>query len=184
MTWQLLLPGLSAYINRFARGEGNWPKFLWLAFMALAGYLCSRDLGFTLIWLVFVAAYAIPPTHGMFSALSGNPPSRKDHPIFQWMQDIAMGLARGSWIEEQVDWHRFGIIYGAVRSFLILPAIISMAFYQQSLVPLIGFIFLGLGYLYYWSGKVCRKNGISGAAVALTEIITGWALMTWMLECL
>jgi len=109
-------------LNRWARGEGNWPKWSWLAFM----YVCALVITGSPIasWAVMyiILAFAVPPTQALLPAVNGNPPGRDDGKWWNWMQVAARWInLRLSMATIPEYWFRFGIIYGIIRGSLTLP---------------------------------------------------------------
>lgn len=113
-----------AILNRWGRGEGNMPKWQWLAFMIVCGAVITIDKqGIIALALTYIiVAFAVPPTHALFSSVTGQPPGREDGIYFQWMQNLI------KWINNKLPakpimqyWFRYGCIYGIIRGFLTWP---------------------------------------------------------------
>lgn len=188
IAWQMLfVPGLMAIVNRYWRGEGTIDRLTWYVSNAMLALALSLDAKFSLIWLLFELGYAMMPWQAMFSAVHGVRPGRKDGWLTQWMQPAAhwtAGKLYGMDYESKAFWQRFGIVYGAFRGALMLPAIYAMALYTQSPVPWIGLVFLFMGQIYYWGGKIAHHFGCDNVAVALSEVVMGWLCGTYLLICL
>lgn len=186
-SYLMFIPGVSAVLNRYWRGEGAVKRWVWYAFMTSLGFLATFDLKFTAIWLLFLVGYAMLPWHAMFSAVHGQGPSRRDPRYAQWMQTVAFYLIglepMGKKTYTTAVWRNFGKVYGAIRALPMLPAVFAFALYLKSPVPLIGIAFFGMGLVYFYGGKAARHVKQPGIAIALSEIIMGWCVATYMLIC-
>lgn len=180
----LFIPAITAFLNRFARGEGKWERWQWYGFNALLACFVTVDLTFTFFWLIFSCIYAMPPNNALFSVFSGRKPLREDHWLFQWMQRLTKRLT-DKIHEQEVDeyWINFGKIYGAIQGALILPSIFLLCGYTQSFAPLVGLLFLGKGILYYWCGRIADHWDAPQISVAIAEVIVGWFIGTLLLIC-
>lgn len=175
--YALGLPFVLAALNRAWRGEDGAPKAAWFGFMGLVSFCLTMDVRFTAAWLLVLVGYAVAPTHGMFTAIHGYRPARKDRWLWQWMQWLAGKIAHPGT-------RSFGVAYGAVRGLLMLPGAELMALYTGSYVPLlVGSLALLQGYAFYKAGLVARAWACEHTAVAIAEVIIGWALGTYLLVC-
>ncbi len=191
----LLLPFVIGVFNRWARGEGNVPRFVWYGVMTTTGALLGNPellsyTGFTWhnaliypIWLLFLAGYAMAPWQALFSAITGEAPSRKDSWRWQWMQDLAFPLSNRTWSENPPNWYRYGIVYGTIRACLMLPGIAALCWFYQSPAPLVGAGLLIMGFVYYACGRAAVHLNAGGVAVPLAEFTMGDFIGCYMLAC-
>lgn len=177
----LLLPAISAGLNRKWRGEAQAPRFAWYGLMALMAYALTLDMAFTVVWGLFLLGYAVLPWHAMFSAMNGKPPKRKDHPAAQWMQSVAHfindKLSEPDNAKEK--WQRYGIVYGAVRALPMMPAVLLLSHYSPLWYA--GAALFLMGYVYFLCGKLSVYFKATHLDVAFAEIVMGWALATYLL---
>lgn len=184
--WMLFVPGLMAALNRYWRGEGRVTRLAWLAFNFFLALFISLNFYFAAAWLIFEIGYAVPAWHAMFSATHGKAPTRSDSRYNQWMQPAA------KWLVKKIDkinesswnfWFRFGIFYGFLRGLFMLPGIFILRAVIDSPIAMIGLVFLGMGQIYYWGGKLSRRYATSDNAVAFSEVMMGWLCGTYLLLC-
>lgn len=183
------IPALTAFLNRWGRGDGGMPRWLWYSVMSfLAGFIGGGSLG--IMFLLVLAGYAMAPWQAMFSAGTGRQPSRADSWAWDWMRRLALKWCdmrdpqQLPLVYSSQQWMRFGVIYGIIRGALTLPGIIMICGYTGSWAPLVGILFCGMGYVYYLAGKVQRAEGWPEPTfVTIAEIVMGWWLGTYMIIC-
>lgn len=107
------------------------PRWLWLAIMTGLAYAYSQYVTQTLLWLWVFVVMGCFPTHVLFSAIHGIPPGRRDHWLFQWMQDIALNF----------DGKAVGVFYGVVRALPALPAFILLGKPAMAILLLHGAVY-------------------------------------------
>lgn len=178
-------PLLTAVLNRYWRGEGNAPRWLWYTFMTLAAGAVSYKVDWAgFIWLPFLLGYAMAPWQAMFSAITGGPPSRRDSLQWQWMQTLAYKLTTSERVKAGSSseyWKLFGVVYGAIRGSLMLPGVAVLTYFYHSPAPLLGILFLNLGVIYYIGGKMAEHIQSPNAPVPISEFIVGYLLGWYML---
>jgi hypothetical protein len=113
---------------------------------------------------MFLAFWAIRmlPTQALFSAIHGQAPARTDG-AWQFLQDWTFKLWR-KLPENYQNWYLWAIIYGAVRCSLLLP----LAVVNPWLL-----VFLGLGLLYYFAGRVSDMLKLDDKGAAIAEVTIG-----------
>lgn len=209
LAW-LWVPGVTAWLNRYWRGEGRTPfgKWFWFLSFSLVAYAMSLHFYFAVAWLLFVFGYGVLGWHAIFSAITGRPPERMDSAKTDWMQVIAckiLRMERPAYFpaldadgkktsiisplyatpHSVAQWRRFGMVYGAVRGTLMLPGVAVMILVTQSLLPLVGVaIALGMGFVYELGGRCARHFQLpEDKGVPIAEVIMGWLLGTYLLLC-
>ncbi len=183
MSWIVLyLPIVTAVLNRFARGEGNWPRPAFLLFHLVVGVLLLGVLA-GMAWAVYVALYVVPPTHTLFSALHRKPPGRDDSRMFQWMRTCA------TWVNRKLPpapvselWVRYAVIYGVFRGLPLLPVVGWFCWHYDSLVPAIGASLLAIGIYFRTARRICDRYQVHNSVGApLTEVFIGLEMGIYLL---
>lgn len=158
----------------FAMRGSGLPKALWYAVMVAIIYGVTMSLYDTALWLWVLIVAGSLPTHAMFSAIHGNPPGRDDG-NWQWLQELSRtingalpAISSAELINSNWGAKRFGIIYGAVRSSLAIPAIILLG------KPWLLLLLLQGGMLYV-AGKFCGNKTVRVVEFCVGAII-GWNL--------
>ncbi len=169
----IAIPFIYAGLNRTWRGADGAPKWAWFFFMSLLALVTTYDLFFTALWTLFLVCYAVPPTHALFSSISGQPPARNDGFGFQWMRTMAhRGMADYD-INQGIQgyWEKYGMVYGIFRAIpMVTFGFMTFTAYTQSPWAGMVFVFLYLGRFYY----VCKN-------VDMAERITGFLLGIYLL---
>lgn len=182
--YSLLFPLLAAAEWRFARGMSKWKRYQFYALMFGMAYLTVFDAAFSVGFLLVVLGVAMPPHNALFSALHGQPPERKDHWLFEWMQTAAYRLTEKPFSDGITDWHRFGIIYGAVRATWALPGILFLCGYLGSWWPLVGLAFAAEGWVYYRAPTLAKLYEFEAKYhTTLAEFFVGFMVMSYGLAC-
>lgn len=188
--WYMLpITGVTAVTNRLWRGEGEIPRWQWYLFMVvLANIVCGtlEHLMLYAVWLIYFLGYALLPWQAMFSAITGEPPSRQDKGWFNILQTLTYKVCNmqegGTYTPAQ--WRKYGVVYGAFRGAFMLPGVLLLALSAHSLVPLAGVLCLCMGLVYY-GGYLLSMNFTSSTMVAvpLSELTMGWWHGTYILIC-
>lgn len=191
----ILLPFAVGIWNRYARGEGNVPRWAWYGSMtALAAALANHAYRLSLaqffqldcIWLLFIIGYAMAPWSPMFAAATGQEPRFISTPHWRWMDGLAALLKQRTGRFE--SWYTYGVLFGTIRAGLMLPGIIALCLYYRSAVPLVGLVLLSMGLVYYAAGVVVRHLRKSmevsdSVAIVLAEFSMGYLIGWFMILC-
>lgn len=203
----LFVPGMMMILNRDWRGEGDTPfgRWFWYVFQFMVMFLITRSVVVSSGWLVFSLGYSLLGWQALFSAIHGRPPQRKDSVLYDWMQSVTfkwLGMQRPKYIKARLpngkteylldpawinaytlrEWRKFGAWYGVLRGAMMLPAIIFFVGVFQSLIPLVGLVFLSIGWMYRWAGLIRTNYTLpEGMAVVFAEGIVGWSMGTYLL---
>lgn len=139
-------------INRTANGNKilvpktllpDIPKPLWLALMSVLAFICTQDIGQTAAWALTFACLRFPPTQGLFSAINGNLPTRKDS--WYWpMTYLPDGLAPTP----------YALWYGVARGLVCLIGVIALYVAGIPTAPLFMIPFMAQGVIYWLGGKI------------------------------
>lgn len=175
------IPGLLAFLNRYWRGEGRIPRWLWHIFHFGLAYITTFNLQFALAWLLFSIGYSAFSWQAMFSAVTGRQPGRRDSWYIDWMQTLAYKLNKG--VLTPTGWQRFGTTYGTIRATLMLPGIIAITSII-GWIGLIGLLCLSMGLIYRYSATIRDHFELpEDKAIAIAEVIMGYLIGTYMLIC-
>jgi len=154
----LLTAVLLALFN-MARGEGKLPHWAWLI---LAAFITQS---IPAMWIIFVVT--ILPIQSLFSATHGNPPNRGDG-RWEFLQDATFYLMHRFVPHKNLVhwWQAYGMVYGAIRGSLALPAIVWLGSPVLLLVMLQG-VFLKVLNPYCGRYTVRVVEGIMGIVIGM-----------------
>jgi hypothetical protein len=144
------------------RGSGM-KRWIWVVWMVFVCSIPQSYLAFfCLLWVHIVLG--IFPTQSLFSAIHGDPPSRRDKWPFYYLQDSIVYHANMGRV--------YGIAYGVVRGALAVPAVIFLA--SINLWCLVFLIPVTLhGAIYYYTKSVKNSEYIIGAILGLM-VVSVW----------
>ena len=183
-----------AAMNRFARGEGKWERWQWYLFMYFAALIATGSVGFCYFWLAFMASYAVPPNSATFCAITGRPPAREDHWLFQWAQGMAHRATKAMHSmmpseepkpDDRAYWMDFGTVHGTITGALTFPAVFLITGALGSMLPLVGLMFALKGIVYRSAGWLARRFLMpEPAAVPIAEApMLGLMIGIYLLIC-
>lgn len=131
---EALLALLSAIILGTARAADGADKISRTAYVVICYLVVYANTTFTSAHIVFrlldtaawmwvLCVLTMLPPHALFSAIHGEAPKREDG-RWQWLQIAAKWMADHPKALDWQYWYWFAILYGAIRTLLIIPAVI------------------------------------------------------------
>jgi len=187
----LWITAVTGLLNRLWRGEGQVSRATWYSFMVITAlivghgwvYPLTKIVQLAIIWLIYFLGYALLPWQAMFSAITGESPSRKDSWYTQWMQTLAYAITGTSYggTYPPAQWRLFGIVYGAIRACWMIPGIILLMQFYNSYIALAGLFGLAMGLVYYGGYRLALHFQAGNMSVTLSEMTMGWWLGTYIL---
>jgi hypothetical protein len=182
-----LLPFAGSYLYRLD-GKNAISRAAWFGAMFIIAYAATFDYYLSTLLAVFALSVRFMPTNALFSAFTGQPPSRKDSPKFQWMQYFSIYIAKFFCTEKTSNknyWKMFGVVYGAFRSIPALLMTMVVWWWTGDDTALLGLLFSLTGVVYCLSGVVCkqirRRRNIEGSIETVAaELAMGFLIAGYM----
>jgi hypothetical protein len=134
----------------FGRYLNDVPRIYPVSAMVILIALNSNSILELAAFLWFFFVVRILATHGKFSAIHGQEPDRISNIIDKWFMPK---------IKHFRNWKQWGILYGAIRASLAIPAMFVVG----------GWLFLLQGVLYWACGIISQRH-----AVMIAELIAGF----------
>jgi len=157
---------LSAAIGgRFDMPERKLPRFVWVAGFGILLLCNAPDFGWWCAWMYSFVIIRVLPTFGLITATNG------------WIANDAR-----SWfgtklyiitekfyklLPKRISSKVWGVIYGFIRTLLVVLAAWYLGNTALYFAPLIGVV-------YWLSGVICRRFWQERYAVAIAEVIIGF----------